>query len=220
MYMRGDMRVLFLTESIRKLGKLIRKGQTDHLTIGPALASIFGRTAAFADSFVNLPLASAMCEKYPKDHCAYCLRMPCECELGIRPGITHAHVSEEQIQWTTNQWCEHIGHVYGPNNRIRGIAVAHGRLNEELGEVISAQILDGHNQRLTLTDVRRNISLEFADLFAWIFTIADLSGVDLDKSLTARYPGYHKRCGKCPCNCGPFYLTCINSEGGDSDYTQ
>lgn len=212
MYMRGDMRVLFLTDAIRRLGKLLRNEESDIHELSKALASVFARTCAFADSFVNLPIADAMCEKYPKNNCAYCGKSPCACEQKRGTEIVLAPISKTQMVWTVKEWCGHLDAVYGKKNRERGINYAHSRLSEEVGEVVSAQLIEVYDQRHTLTEVRQTVSREFADVFAWIFSIAGILEIDLDSVLEDRYPKVHHRCGQRPCNCGPYYLynTSIN----------
>lgn len=205
MYMRGDTRVLFLMDAIRYFGKLVRTGEKDKNIMGTAIASLFARTAAFADSFVNLPLADAMCEKYPDGICAYCQHKICVCDPNRKQQIVYGQISLTQKTWPVNDWLRHLDATYGKVNRDRGILFAHSRLYEEVGEVISAQLVDAHDQRLTLTDVRRNISREFADVFAWIFVIAALLEINLDEVLDLHYSGRHRRCGNRPCTCGPHF---------------
>ncbi len=207
MYLRGDSRVLFLINGVQHLGKLLRKNVQDVGILGKALSSVFARTAAFADSFVNLPIPEALCEKYPHNKCAYCGQSKCTgCLPDNRPSITHAPVSEGQMKWSVRDWCAHMDNIYGEVNRKNGAKFAHARILEEIHEVINAQLIDAQDTELSLQEVRRNMAREFADVFAWIFSMSALLEIDLDKVLDEQYPRLHHRCQMRPCNCGAYYM--------------
>lgn len=204
MYMRGDNRLLFLLNAVRALGKLIRKEVTDKDQLAGALASVFSRTCSYADSFVNLDIVEALMHKYPLDGCAYCMQLPCACAINRKTDITHAQGNSQQRDWSIARWCNHINMVYGDVNRERGIQFALGRLYEEVCEAVDTQFLDTHDPALTLQEVRSRMAHEFADIFAWIFTLALLLDVDIQPVLDARYNKTCHRCGERPCNCGHF----------------
>ena len=42
---------------------------------------------------------------------------------------------------------------------------------------------------------------EFADVFAWLATLASISGVDLEAAACAKYGAGCPRCGGKPCRC-------------------
>lgn len=214
MYLRGDQRALFLLDAVRSFGKLIRNGETNKARLARSLASVFGRACSFADSYVNLPITEALCQKYPLGRCAYCQEVKCVCDPRRKKSITHASISAFQLEWSVGEWCRGLNEVYGEVNLERGVSYAVGRLNEEVGEVISAQLLDAQDRRLTLTDVRKNISREFADVFAWIFTLAALLNIDLEVALDQYYPAVHRRCGTSPCDCGPYYYYLTEDTAG------
>jgi NTP pyrophosphatase (non-canonical NTP hydrolase) len=202
MYMRGDMRAMFLHNAVRTLSKLIRNKTQNKDILAASLASIFARTAAFADSFVNLPVIEALCEKYPSMYCAYCTHSPCICEVDRKQEVTLASVSPAQMAWPVKEWVYHIKVMYGQNNREQGIYFVLVRFTEEMHEAESAHLFDDpSNPKINLTERRQMIAREFADVFAWIFALADILELDLDRELEHRYGGSCHRCGCRPCNC-------------------
>lgn len=81
--------------------------------------------------------------------------------------------------------------TYGDRDRARGTDAALGWFVEEVGELSRAIRRQGHEQRVR----------EFADVLAWLVTLADLSGVDLAAAAGARYGHGCPRCGDRPCAC-------------------
>jgi NTP pyrophosphatase (non-canonical NTP hydrolase) len=45
-----------------------------------------------------------------------------------------------------------------------------------------------------------NLEEEFADVFAWLVSLASLKGVDMDRA-TAKYASGCPKCGSVPCRC-------------------
>ncbi|AMQ17933.1 MazG nucleotide pyrophosphohydrolase domain-containing protein [Thermococcus peptonophilus] len=43
---------------------------------------------------------------------------------------------------------------------------------------------------------------EFADVLAWLASLANLLGIDLEEAAKKKYPGVCPYCGKNPCECG------------------
>lgn len=214
MYHRGDSLDKLLLVGITHFGRLLRKGEKNPAMLGKALASLFSRASTWANTFKELPIVEALCEKYPIGKCAYCGQTQCTCPLDNRPAITHATiVAEEQRAWSVNEWMRHLDKVYGDTNRQRGLQLAYLRLFEEIGEIGLVQLLDVHNSELSLDDVRRNMAREFADVFAWILSISAMIEIDLDKVLDEQYPHLHRRCGQRPCTCGSFHQYPRNATG-------
>jgi len=80
--------------------------------------------------------------------------------------------------------------TYGAQDRERGVPATIAWLTEELGELAQAVRKGSHEQRLH----------EFADVLAWVASLANQVGVDLDEAVTR----YAKGCPKCdsiPCAC-------------------
>lgn len=85
-----------------------------------------------------------------------------------------------------------IDRMYSDKDRQRGSAKTFLWLAEEFGELASS-IAEGD---------RENLPTEFADVFAWLVTLANVEGVDLEDAVMQKYaskgcPG----CGKLVCTC-------------------
>ncbi len=204
-YISRDIRPLYLLDAVRRLNKMMRKHELNMDILGHALASVFAWAHCYAESFSNLPIVQMMCEKYPSDKCGYCGKQPCGCSTHDRPDITDSPISNIQMGWGVRDWCENSERTYGNINRARGYEYALLRLNEEVGEVASEYLSGIQDLSMDSTELRRNISREFADVFAWIFSISTMFHIDLEKCLSERYHGVHKRCGNRPCTCGSYH---------------
>ena len=80
--------------------------------------------------------------------------------------------------------------TYGTRDRDRGLPAAVAWLAEEVGEL--AQAL-----RKGTADDQRD---EFADVLAWVATLANIVGIDLDAAL-GRYASGCPKCARVPCAC-------------------
>lgn len=85
-----------------------------------------------------------------------------------------------------------IDETYGAKDRARGIENTWLWFSEEVGEL--ARAINGRT-------TRENIREEFADVFAWLTSMASIAGVDLQEVATQRYGGGCPRCKKSPCEC-------------------
>jgi NTP pyrophosphatase (non-canonical NTP hydrolase) len=83
-----------------------------------------------------------------------------------------------------------IERTYGDRDRARGVAPTVAWLTEELGELAQAVRKGSHEQRVH----------EFGDVVAWVATLANQLGVDLDEAIE-RYADGCPRCGAIPCGC-------------------
>jgi NTP pyrophosphatase (non-canonical NTP hydrolase) len=80
--------------------------------------------------------------------------------------------------------------TYGTRDRDRGLPAAVAWLAEEVGELAQAV-------RKGTADQQRE---EFADVLAWVATLANIVGIDLDAAL-ARYASGCPKCARVPCAC-------------------
>ncbi|HEX9258219.1 MAG TPA: MazG nucleotide pyrophosphohydrolase domain-containing protein [Acidimicrobiales bacterium] len=80
--------------------------------------------------------------------------------------------------------------TYGERDRARGVPAAVAWLCEEVGELAQAVRKGTHDQRLD----------EFADVLAWVASLANQVGVDLDVALQ-RYRAGCPGCASIPCVC-------------------
>jgi NTP pyrophosphatase (non-canonical NTP hydrolase) len=93
-------------------------------------------------------------------------------------------VEIEQLQAT-------IRATYGHRDRERGVEGTFAWFVEEVGELSRAIHRQGHDERMT----------EFSDVLAWLVSLADLTGVDLQEA-AQRYADGCPKCGASPCHCG------------------
>jgi NTP pyrophosphatase (non-canonical NTP hydrolase) len=88
-----------------------------------------------------------------------------------------------------------IRDMYFEKDLARGIDGTFMWLMEEVGELASALRNGTHEERLG----------EFADVLAWLATIANVAGVDLSEAVARKYGA------GCP-GCGQFVCTCADAE--------
>ena len=81
-------------------------------------------------------------------------------------------------------------HLYGEQDAARGLARSFAWFTEECGELSRALFRGDDEDRLR----------EFADVLAWLASLADQAGVDLEAAAT-RYAEGCPRCGAMPCEC-------------------
>src|SRR5919197_4494596 len=95
------------------------------------------------------------------------------------------------MAFTLAQLQEIIRNTYDAKDRRRGLEGTFMWFMEEVGELAAA--LRGG------TDAER--AHEFADVLAWLATLANIAGVDLEKAVQAKYGGGCSRCGRPPPVC-------------------
>jgi NTP pyrophosphatase (non-canonical NTP hydrolase) len=84
-----------------------------------------------------------------------------------------------------------IRDTYDSKDRRRGVEGTFMWFMEEVGE-LSAALRSG-------TDAER--AAEFADVVAWLATLANIAGVDLDAAVQAKYGKGCPGCQRTPCVC-------------------
>lgn len=103
-----------------------------------------------------------------------------------------------------------IHDVYGSKDRSRGLAWSFAWLVEEVGELGAALRnldrlrTDGktESRKLATADqVEANLREEFADVFAWLSSLASMAGVDLADAARERYGSGCPYCSTVPCSC-------------------
>jgi len=82
--------------------------------------------------------------------------------------------------------------TYGERDAARGRDATFRWLIEEVGELA----------RALRTGDRDNLVHEFGDVLAWLASLANLEGVDLQEA-AARYSRGCPKCGELPCGCAP-----------------
>lgn len=87
---------------------------------------------------------------------------------------------------------QRVRELYGDKDARRGVEGTFMWFLEEVGE-LSGALRNGTHQERTL---------EFADVLAWLVTLANCSGVDLTEAVAAKYGGGCPGCKQSPCACG------------------
>jgi NTP pyrophosphatase (non-canonical NTP hydrolase) len=81
--------------------------------------------------------------------------------------------------------------IYGERDRARGAEQTFLWLIEEVGEMAEA---------LRKCEASR-LNEEFADVLAWLFSLGNVLGVDLEDAFCKKYQGICPKCKKIPCGC-------------------
>lgn len=97
---------------------------------------------------------------------------------------------------TVQEFQQRIREIYFEKDRQRGVDGTFRWLTEEVGELARAL---RQNRQSALEE-------EFADVFAWLVSLANLTGVDLEQACTKYATGCPK-CHSVPCRCQEQQLT-------------
>ncbi|HEX5446558.1 MAG TPA: MazG nucleotide pyrophosphohydrolase domain-containing protein [Pirellulales bacterium] len=92
---------------------------------------------------------------------------------------------------TLRQFQQLIHEMYFEKDLARGVDGTFMWLMEEVGELASALRNGTHEERLG----------EFADVLAWLTTIANVAGVDLTEAVVRKYGLGCPGCGQAICTC-------------------
>ncbi len=92
------------------------------------------------------------------------------------------HVSEFQAL---------IERIYYQRDSARGLSGTHMWFCEEIGELT----------RALRRNKREELEGEFADVLAWLSTLASMSGIDLEAAARKKYEQGCPRCHAAPCAC-------------------
>ncbi|HJM39328.1 MAG TPA: MazG nucleotide pyrophosphohydrolase domain-containing protein [Planctomycetota bacterium] len=85
-----------------------------------------------------------------------------------------------------------IEQIYFEKDKGRGLEATHMWFCEEVGELTRA---------LRRDDNRENLEEEFADVLAWLATLASIKGVDLEAVAAKKYAEGCPYCHATPCGC-------------------
>jgi NTP pyrophosphatase (non-canonical NTP hydrolase) len=84
-----------------------------------------------------------------------------------------------------------IEEIYHARDSARGLAGTHMWFCEEVGELT----------RALRRGEREELEGEFADVLAWLATLASIAGVDLEAAARRKYAAGCPRCKRTPCAC-------------------
>ncbi len=83
--------------------------------------------------------------------------------------------------------------LYGAKDEARGDSATFLWLAEEFGELATALRSGSHEE----------LALEMADVLAWLATLANIRGVDLEAAVLGKYGRGCPGCSATPCTCDP-----------------
>jgi NTP pyrophosphatase (non-canonical NTP hydrolase) len=92
------------------------------------------------------------------------------------------------------QFQSQIAKLYGEKDARRGDLATFLWLTEEFGELATA-LRSGTDEEL---------ALEMADVLAWLATLANLRGIDLEAAIQRKYGRGCPYCHASPCSCDPL----------------
>jgi NTP pyrophosphatase (non-canonical NTP hydrolase) len=84
-----------------------------------------------------------------------------------------------------------IRDTYGAKDARRGVEGTFMWFMQEVGELATA----------LRSGLAQEKAYEFADVLAWLATLANIADVDLDQAIAAKYGAGCPGCGKSPCEC-------------------
>uniref|UniRef100_A0A7J2TJH5 Nucleotide pyrophosphohydrolase n=1 Tax=Archaeoglobus fulgidus TaxID=2234 RepID=A0A7J2TJH5_ARCFL len=88
-----------------------------------------------------------------------------------------------------------IAEIYLQRDRQRGIEKTMLWIVEEVGELAEA-VRKG-----------KNIGEEIADVIAWVVSLANLCGIDVEREIFKKYPMFCRKCGGKPCKCDEYEIS-------------
>jgi len=81
--------------------------------------------------------------------------------------------------------------LYGSRDRARGKEQTFLWLIEEVGEMAEALRQSNSN----------GLKEEFADVLAWLFSLGNVLGIDVESAFQSKYHGTCPKCKRTPCEC-------------------
>lgn len=109
----------------------------------------------------------------------------------VIPEPTHQREAAEHPQVAFADFQQLIRKMYLEKDLARGIDGTFMWFMEEVGELASALRDGSHEERME----------EFADVIAWLTTMANVVGVDLSQAVTRKYGSGCPGCGHFVCSC-------------------
>jgi NTP pyrophosphatase (non-canonical NTP hydrolase) len=107
------------------------------------------------------------------------------------PDLPHSTPTSQSAVISLADFQSLIYKMYFEKDQARGVEATFLWLIEEIGELATALRNGSHEERLE----------EFADVLAWLATIANVAGVDLTEAVTRKYGRGCPGCGQLVCQC-------------------
>jgi NTP pyrophosphatase (non-canonical NTP hydrolase) len=95
----------------------------------------------------------------------------------------------QALELTLIAFQKHISDRYEKVDRARGWPKTFAYFIEEVGELATALAARDVDDPATLEARRANLEEEFADVLAWLCTLANITDVDLSAAVTGKYLG-------------------------------
>ena len=103
--------------------------------------------------------------------------------------IRQTHLSSDKM--TLREFQQLIRNMYHDKDAARGVEGTFMWLTEEIGELATALRSGSPEEK----------ALEFADVLAWLATIANVVDVDLEQAIAKKYGQGCPGCGQISCTC-------------------
>jgi NTP pyrophosphatase (non-canonical NTP hydrolase) len=100
--------------------------------------------------------------------------------------------TSEEASVTLREFQKKIEAIYFEKDKARGTAGTYMWFAEEVGELTRA-LRRGHD--------RENLEEEFADVLAWLASLASIHGIDLETAANKKYATGCPYCSATPCAC-------------------
>ena len=98
-----------------------------------------------------------------------------------------------------SEFQKRIEAIYLERDQARGLDGTFRWFVEEVGELARAV---GPRRGIDPESAEANLREEFADVLAWLATLASITGVDLESVAAAKYADGCPKCRATPCTCG------------------
>ncbi len=95
------------------------------------------------------------------------------------------------MSFTLGQLQQVIRELYDTKDRRRGVEGTFMWFMEEVGELSAA----------LRSSSREELAAEFADVLAWLATLANIAEIDLEAAVQAKYGAGCPGCQRIPCRC-------------------
>jgi NTP pyrophosphatase (non-canonical NTP hydrolase) len=95
------------------------------------------------------------------------------------------------VQMHIREFQELMRSLYFHRDSDRGVIGTYEWLVDEVKELGEAL----HSNNL------KEAEKEFADVIAWLASLANVTGIDLERAALEKYPGTCPKCGHIPCQC-------------------
>jgi NTP pyrophosphatase (non-canonical NTP hydrolase) len=112
-------------------------------------------------------------------------------QLTLPLRFKHVYTTIKAIEVRIHDFQEMMKQLYLTRDQARGVEATFNWLADELQELKEA--LDGKDKEA--------LAKEFADDLAWLASLANITGVDLEKAAVNKYNNMCPKCKRSPCQC-------------------